>query len=564
MSKVPRNSRCPCGSGLKFKHCCGSLVSSPEAVGSGQYHWSVTGSTNRPGLAPSALTEIDAILRRHEAGERQRRLMQGLGEPIVSANFEGHRLVAVGKKLYWSKNWLTFQDFLMDFIKIILGPDWGTKELQRPPALRHPLMRWYGMLCDFQEAHASTRGDGPIYTSTMSGAVKAYLDLAYDLYLIAHNAELPKQLLDSLRNADQFEGAVYEAHVVGIFAKSGFSIDMEDQRDPSKSHCEFVATHKETGKNFSVEAKATTSRSSRSGASLEPPRLKTKLAEALRKDVAHKRIVFIELGRAAEPLQAGLPRWLPKLDDELAEAERSLKVRGAPAPPAYLFVTNRPFLWALDAPAEMESALIYGFKIPDFMPRGGWGSILAAVKARRRHIELHWLSKAYQSHARIPSTFDERLPEELLLPDEVTRLQIGGRYLVPIEDGTEVPSVLEDAIVMEEWGAIVGVYRLEDGRQILCRGPISKHELDVYRASPSTFFGQVKHVPSGIKSPLDAFDFCYETYSKSTKEKLLGFMADWPNAEELRALSQPELADLYCDRMAAAMWAQAGAAKDAA
>ena len=23
--KIPRNSKCPCGSGKKFKHCCGKL-----------------------------------------------------------------------------------------------------------------------------------------------------------------------------------------------------------------------------------------------------------------------------------------------------------------------------------------------------------------------------------------------------------------------------------------------------------------------------------------------------------------------------------------------------------
>ena len=120
-----------------------------------------------------------------------------------------------------------------------------------------------------------------VVSSTMTGAIKAYLGLAYDLYLSGHNAELPERLLKRLRNRDQFEGAVYEAFVIGCFARAGFSIEFEDEDDLSVSHCEFTATHKETGRRFSVEAKAVTTASKRSGNSKEPPKIRGYLVDVL-------------------------------------------------------------------------------------------------------------------------------------------------------------------------------------------------------------------------------------------------------------------------------------------
>jgi hypothetical protein len=102
---------------------------------------------------------------------------------------------------------------------------------------------------------------------------------------------------------------------------------------------------------------------------------------------------------------------------------------------------------------------------------------------------------------------------------------------------------------------VYGTYRLFDGRSIICTVPITDEELALYKRSPDTFFGVVRPVPKGIKTPLDAYDFVFESYSKSSKEKLLEFMAGSPEIERLRALSQRELAMEYAARIATAMWA---------
>ncbi len=111
--------------------------------------------------------------------------------------------------------------------------------------MRHPLLDWYRKVCDFQHSQQKSAIDG-LYHSEMTGAVKAYLGLAYDLYLCAHNAELPELLLKRLRNAQMFEGALYEAYVIGVLARAGFRIELEDESDSTRSHCELTATHQDT------------------------------------------------------------------------------------------------------------------------------------------------------------------------------------------------------------------------------------------------------------------------------------------------------------------------------
>jgi len=48
--------------------------------------------------------EIRTVPARKEAQEFQRREQQGLGKPIISAEFQEHRVIAVGGTLHFSKN----------------------------------------------------------------------------------------------------------------------------------------------------------------------------------------------------------------------------------------------------------------------------------------------------------------------------------------------------------------------------------------------------------------------------------------------------------------------------
>jgi len=271
--------------------------------------------------------------------------MQGLGRRIVSFESHGFRLVAIGNEVRWSKGWRTFHDFLLDYIKAALTPEWGTAELAKPEGEQHPLMTWFGRVGVFLQAPAKAR-QGDINTAQMTGVVRAYLGLAYDLYLSAHNAELPELLMKRLRNRKTFEGVLYEAFVIGCFAKAGYEMEFEDEGDSTVSHCEFTATHKTTGRKFSVEAKAVTSASGRAGAGGQPLRIRGKLYDALRKKAEHERIIFIELNRTQTLNATGEPDWAASIDAEIAAAEREFTIAGKPAPPAYVLITNRAFMRA--------------------------------------------------------------------------------------------------------------------------------------------------------------------------------------------------------------------------
>ena len=282
-------------------------------------------------------------------------------------------------------------------------------------------------------------------------------------------------------------------------------------------------THKETGRKFSVEAKAVTSLSRRPGPMAESPKIRGKLYDALSKEVEHLRIVFIELGRIHTINDKGEPDWAAAIDRDIEAAERELTIRGQPAQPAYVFVSNRAFMLDLDSTQCPEIAIAYGFKIADFVPHLGFSSILEAARARDRHPEAHWLIKTSLAHsAYIPSSFDDRLPEETFTPPGTARLRIGDTYLVPGEAGREVPGVLYEAIVEPNEKRVHGRYQLFDGRSIFCTVPITDDELALCKRSPDTFFSVVRPATKGIKTPLDAYDFIFRELLEKHSGKAAG------------------------------------------
>src|ERR1700722_6078778 len=194
MTKVRRNEPCPCGSGKKFKKCCGAIDGADNAF--------------EPPRELQEAMRLEAD--RFKAREHRRRLMQGLGRPIISFENLGYRCVAVGGTIHWSKNWKTFHDFLFEYIKHVLTPSWGQAELAKPALEQHPIIRWMAKIRDFSSAATNRKKQG-VLTRTMIGVVRAYLGLAYDLYLCAHNAQTQALLIKRLRKKGAFEGALYEA-----------------------------------------------------------------------------------------------------------------------------------------------------------------------------------------------------------------------------------------------------------------------------------------------------------------------------------------------------------------
>lgn len=516
LQKVGRNEPCPCGSGRKFKQCHGTIQGSAVS-----------------GPHP----ELEQRFREFEAHERQRQKQQGHGRPIISEVMKGYRFVAVGSHLFFSNNWKTFYDFLFDYIKRVMGSEWGNSELKKPATDRHPLLNWYEATANYIRSHVKERGEVHLIESI--GIVSAYAALAYNLYLIAHNQKLEELLLKRLRDRNQFLPAYYEVLVFGALIRAGFELEFEDESDALTTHCELTAIFKQTGKRFSVEAKMRQ-------AETKSTDIGRQIKKALRKRALHTRIIFVEANIPEVADDTLRVKSLNRILGDIRRREEEEISPGMAPPPAYIVVTNHPYLYFPDRPST-PWALTEGFRIDDF----GWGrtfsSIRELVEARDRHFEMFALQKSWEENYRIPSTFDGELAE-LVFGDNPPPLTIGKRYEVPDGNARNVVAELKEAVIMEQEKAAYGVFRTEDGKNLMARCPLTDDELAAYREHPETFFGVLKSNPKPITDPLELYDWFFAQYRNTPKEKLVEFMGESASAA-MRELPQSELARLYCESL---------------
>lgn len=543
MAKFGRNQPCPCGSKKKFKHCHGSTKA---AAGS---------------FPADAMTQIERAIRAQDATLRRRRQQQGLGRPILSAEISGHRVIFVGGRYYWSSKWRTFHDFLRDYLLGHLGQEWTATEQAKPAHERHPILKWYALA--IEQAGQGHTADGRMFSAPMTGAIRAFMNLAYNIYLIAHHGngqEMADIYLRRLQSAriDDFTGVLFETYAAATFLKAGFALEYEELARRSTSCAEFVATWPPTGERFSVEVKTRNPNGDASEPSTETKRLGVgrRLVKALSKKLDHTRVVMIEVNVPDElTISDQLHGWAAAAVSEVRGNERAAQRDGSLYPPAYVFVTNHAFHHHLSSTAGGIQVVADGFRIPDFGPEVRYTGYADVLAARERHAAMMALIDSIRTHYEIPATFDGELPSSLTTNGSPTRLRIGQHYLVPDETGTEVPGRLVSATVMQSEKAAYGIYELGDGRKIIATCPLSPEELEDYRSYPDTFFDAITPVASKASTFVEKCDFLFSTYQHSTRDKLLEFMQNAQDIEYLRTLSQRELAIIYCERMAIAMGA---------
>ena len=514
MVKIGRNNPCPCGSGKKFKRCHGSLEEQQRI-------------TNMMNTAET----------RAATARVQRERQQGFGKPIISAEAFGQRFVAVKNRLLHSQKWLTFHDFLVDYLRTAMGSDWGNAELAKPFEKRHPILIWYYHLCEYQKSFI--KEPGKVHSASMTGAAASFMHLAYDLYTLDHNAELQQKLIGRLRNHDNFPGARYEIFVAATLIRAGFEIEFENEDDRSSSHCEFTAKYTRTGKLFSVEAKHRVNQRFRLGQLLNG---------ALAKQAKYQRIVFIDVDVPDGMTDLSIPTYLQTALAKLRSFEGK-SLNGNPLPAAYLYITNTPWHHNLDGIIFRSTVLADGFQITDFKPETPFPSLRAAIEARERHIELHELLRSMRVHTEIPSTFDGEIPA-FAFGEGAPRLKIGKRYLGKDENGIEYPGLLTTATVIESERLAYFGLALDNGKSIICSCPLSDVELAAWRRHPDTFFGELVQQPTVANSPLDLYDSFFNSYRETSRERLLEFMSGAIDIENLRKLDQLTLASIYAERCA--------------
>ena len=518
---------CPCGSGKKYKRCHG------------------TGSANQPPpTADAAMQHVAQIsLMRHEARRKEMEAQFGLGRPPISLELNGYRLVAVGPELHWSKSWNTFPDFLMDYFKKVMGSEWGEAQIGKPRDQRHPLFTWYSMVCEYQKTIITTPGQPT--EAALTGAACGIMWLTYGLYLLRHNVEIQLRLLQRLRATDpvQIFGALHEALIAAAMIRAGFALDLENETDGSQTHCEFTATSKFTGKQFSVEVKVCNP-----GAADENDgrRVLRQLSRALSKAAKHERIVCIDLNQrvSGEDGMQATGQLIKREMQRIRHNEKNLKIHGKPTPPAYVLLSNFPFRYDLKGTSFVRAGLLEGLKVPGLDGKAQFRSPRELSEFRAQNADVIRFCETLLK-MQIPSTLDGELPSRAFGGTE-PRFLVGESYLVKDRDGHEVAGELLQALVSESEMCVTGLLRINDGSTIICKVPLTETELMVYRESPTTFFGIVEP-KKRIEDPGELYEWLLSAYEQTPADRLLELLKGHPDIESLRTLSQLELAKTYAN-----------------
>jgi hypothetical protein len=193
------------------------------------------------------------------------------------------------------------------------------------------------------------------------------------------------------------------------------------------------------------------------------------------------------------------------------------------------------------------AAVAEGFKIPDFKIDSTFTNLRDALRSREKHIDMLDLMNAMKEYQEITSTFGGEIPEYAFGEIQEPRLRIGEKYLVPDQSGKDVVAKLIDCCVSEREKLVYCVHKFEDGKTTIGSYLLTEKELAAYRKHPDTFFGVYKKQTKTARDPLDLFDFFFEAYKHTPKDRLLELLKGHPRWEELKNESQEELAITYCE-----------------
>ncbi len=255
-----------------------------------------------------------------------------------------------------------------------MGRDWGTSELNKPIEDRHEILKWYDLICKYQSK--LNLDSNKVCKTQPIGAMKAWFQLAYDLYTIRHNAELQNFLINRLKLPKQFQGALYEANVIAIMIRAGYEIDFEDESDRASKHPEFIATHRINDYKIAIEAKSR----HRSGILGQPGSIKDHddvfvdvrriLNKAFAKQSDLPFIVFLNVNVPPTEEAYSDSRWVREAEQVVAaKARRTSEEKTFPA--SAIIFTNAPYYWQLDEVVN-DHGWVYGrfieypvVKLPD-------------------------------------------------------------------------------------------------------------------------------------------------------------------------------------------------------
>jgi hypothetical protein len=533
MPKQPKtrpNELCSCGSGLKYKKCCARHAGThldPETV---------------------------IFLNRLKAKEAQRVKQQGHGRPIItSVDALGSRIVQVGNDLIQTKTH-NFFDFILTYMKNLLGNDWIKSESMRPTDDRHVVVQWYDL---FTRIRSRSQVYGQSHVMQNFGVINALAALSYGFYLLRHNVELQDRLLKRIRDRLQFQGAYYEVIVASIMIRAGFELQLEDESDDTQKHCEFSAKSTDTGVIYTVECKSRSvpgvlHKAAVNASKRHSPtsQIVSHLKDALRKPASGERIVFIDINAPAVRVEQ--PEWVEETARVLARYQRDLLEKKR----AFVFVTNICFHWHLEEIDPPAAAFAHGFNIPDFAQMGEI-RFSDAWRAKQKYKDIHKIGDFFSQLGKVPSTFDGSLPSATLF-GELPPVQIGEKYV--FTDADDIVGTVTSATVGESEGTLYVAVSSDDGRNVILRQEMSDRQLSDYREHKDTYFGEVSR-NGDVKTDFEMYEWLVKTHMEYDRDHILKQLSDSPYIATYKVADKEELVLMYCERLMAFIRLQSSQSK---
>lgn len=240
-----RNDLCPCGSGVKYKKCCGHASGSVSALHMPivSPHWQIRNIRDLPPAERKCCEEMN----------RQILAEQFSGPRSVSAQHKGYTFRAIGNRLHYTPQHKSYLDFIYDLLKQSLGKTWWEQQTKLSADQRHVIRKWNTSWYESFRRQLPNPQQDRAYQVELTGNGRELFTLADDLYRLQLVRALPAKFMHRLRNRDGFQGARYEARVAAIMLRAGFEIEWADE---SQKHCEFYAIHQQTKIRVAVEAKS--------------------------------------------------------------------------------------------------------------------------------------------------------------------------------------------------------------------------------------------------------------------------------------------------------------------
>ncbi|MFE0017034.1 hypothetical protein ACFWXH_19455 [Mesorhizobium sp. NPDC059054] len=256
----------------------------------------------------------------------------GYSRSPLQLDFDGKRMVVAGPAIYRVPLQWNFREFLLSYGLGIIGRAVVDAEPDKQ-APQHPLAKQLvaARMVTTEEAGASK-------LIGMNCELDAFIHLSWDLFTVADNVGIQTTLIERLKKPLLYQGARYEVFVTASFLRAGFSIEFEREDDPTRTHCEFTATSKKTGKLFSVEAKSR----HRANHDNKQAGLSRLLKKALTKSADHERITFVDVNLPHDTGELFQVAWHREVGAMLTEMEARQDPRH-PWPQSFLFFTNGTF-----------------------------------------------------------------------------------------------------------------------------------------------------------------------------------------------------------------------------